>query len=43
MYVHKAAFALLESFVIRANICSVMQRSYRKSPYSHTFVRYVLF
>ena len=41
MYVHKAAFSLLESYLIRANICSVMQRSSRKSHYSHTFVRYV--
>lgn len=40
MYVNQATFALLESFVFRSNICSIMQRSSRKSPYSHTFVRY---
>ena len=39
MYVNQAAFALFESYLIRAIICSVMHRSTRKSPYSHTFVR----
>ncbi len=40
MYVNQAMFALLAVFVHRANICSVIKRSSRKSPVSHTFVRY---
>ena len=42
MYVNQAAFELFESYLIRMNICVILQRSSRKSPYSHTFVRYAL-
>ena len=43
MYVNQATFALLESFVFRSTICVAIKRSTRKSPYSHTFIRYSQF
>ena len=40
MYVNQATVCVFESFIIRANNCVRIKRSSRKSPYSHTFVRY---
>ena len=40
MYVNQDTVCVLESFVHRLNICIDIKRGSRKSPISHTFVRY---
>ena len=40
MYGYKAALLVFESYLIRSGVLAVRQLQSRKSPYSHTLVRY---